>query len=319
MKISKRLNVDELSDAELVTHHNQHGGFLTALIVQAIGNAMCQPDVPLVLSFGHPIEPRRLMTIIRSRLRIMHIDHVGCKVVDTQVVLEYKPWRDEFLKPEDAPQVKSVFQVRGEPWSEKAIRPLVMFDEMHKFDNNNAAVAAIAYAIGDDECHTFLQLWSDGEFQTLRDEWDNVPNEVFIGADPLFNAAQYAKDDAVKGEYDLSHPSDPLKLECLTTDGLCIEFQNDDETDLLSIEIAPKDSTECALAGVFIVEADELKLRHYLNRRAGVDSKDSTGQTIVEDFTHSCYQCEKGTNWLAPDSRCGDCTRYTPKEIRGDV
>lgn len=31
-----------------------------------------------------------------------------------------------------------------------------------------------------------------------------------------------------------------------------------------------------------------------------------------------CYQCDKETNWLAPDSRCGDCTRWTPEEIRGE-
>lgn len=31
-----------------------------------------------------------------------------------------------------------------------------------------------------------------------------------------------------------------------------------------------------------------------------------------------CYQCEEQTEWLAPDSRCGKCTRYTPEEIRGE-
>ncbi len=38
-----------------------------------------------------------------------------------------------------------------------------------------------------------------------------------------------------------------------------------------------------------------------------------------DQFDYNCYQCDKPTNWLAPDSRCGDCTRYTPEEIRGDV
>jgi hypothetical protein len=32
-----------------------------------------------------------------------------------------------------------------------------------------------------------------------------------------------------------------------------------------------------------------------------------------------CYQCDVETTWLAPDSRCGSCTRHTPDEIRGDV
>lgn len=31
-----------------------------------------------------------------------------------------------------------------------------------------------------------------------------------------------------------------------------------------------------------------------------------------------CYECGEPTTWLAPDSRCGDCTRFTPAEIRGD-
>ncbi len=31
-----------------------------------------------------------------------------------------------------------------------------------------------------------------------------------------------------------------------------------------------------------------------------------------------CYQCEKETKWLAPDGRCGGCTRYTPEEIQGE-
>lgn len=34
--------------------------------------------------------------------------------------------------------------------------------------------------------------------------------------------------------------------------------------------------------------------------------------------TFSCYQCEEEVEWLAPDSRCGDCTGYTPEEIRGE-
>lgn len=31
----------------------------------------------------------------------------------------------------------------------------------------------------------------------------------------------------------------------------------------------------------------------------------------------TCYQCGKTVTWLAPDSRCGDCTRLTPDEVRG--
>lgn len=30
-----------------------------------------------------------------------------------------------------------------------------------------------------------------------------------------------------------------------------------------------------------------------------------------------CYQCGKEVQWLAPDSRCGDCTRLTPEQVQG--
>lgn len=30
----------------------------------------------------------------------------------------------------------------------------------------------------------------------------------------------------------------------------------------------------------------------------------------------TCYQCDKETTWLAPDSRCGECTHLTAEEIR---
>ena len=32
----------------------------------------------------------------------------------------------------------------------------------------------------------------------------------------------------------------------------------------------------------------------------------------------TCYQCDAETTWLAPDSRCGKCTQFTPEEIRGE-
>lgn len=33
----------------------------------------------------------------------------------------------------------------------------------------------------------------------------------------------------------------------------------------------------------------------------------------------TCYQCGKPSTWLAADSRCPDCTRLTPEEVRGEV
>lgn len=31
----------------------------------------------------------------------------------------------------------------------------------------------------------------------------------------------------------------------------------------------------------------------------------------------TCYECGKPAMWLAPDSRCSDCTRLTPDQVRG--
>jgi hypothetical protein len=28
-----------------------------------------------------------------------------------------------------------------------------------------------------------------------------------------------------------------------------------------------------------------------------------------------CYQCDALVGWLAPDSRCSRCTRFTPEEL----
>ena len=31
-----------------------------------------------------------------------------------------------------------------------------------------------------------------------------------------------------------------------------------------------------------------------------------------------CYQCGKQVTYLFDDARCGDCTRLTPEEVRGE-
>lgn len=48
------------------------------------------------------------------------------------------------------------------------------------------ASAAIEYALNDDSPMEFLRCWLEGDFEALRTEWHNVPDEVFVGADPLF-------------------------------------------------------------------------------------------------------------------------------------
>jgi hypothetical protein len=53
--------------------------------------------------------------------------------------------------------------------------------------SNNAAVAAIEYALatGTEERIEFLRCWNEGDFDAIRNEWPDAPEEVFIGADPL--------------------------------------------------------------------------------------------------------------------------------------
>lgn len=74
--------------------------------------------------------------------------------------------------------------------------------EWTKGDQPNPAAAAIAYALDggnhDYDSETmlnFLENWNEGEFDVLRDNWDNIPDEVFIGADPQF------KPSSIKSEY----------------------------------------------------------------------------------------------------------------------
>lgn len=51
--------------------------------------------------------------------------------------------------------------------------------------NQNAAVAAIQFALETDDGLTFLRLWNYGEFDKTRRDWPDAPEDVYIGADPL--------------------------------------------------------------------------------------------------------------------------------------
>lgn len=53
-------------------------------------------------------------------------------------------------------------------------------------NENNAAVAAIQFALKDDDGLAFLQCWNEGDFQSIRKEWPDAPESVFAGADPLY-------------------------------------------------------------------------------------------------------------------------------------
>ena len=50
-------------------------------------------------------------------------------------------------------------------------------------EEHSPGVAAIAYALEADDGLQFLQLWYEGEFNTIREEWPDCPQECFIGAE----------------------------------------------------------------------------------------------------------------------------------------
>jgi hypothetical protein len=56
--------------------------------------------------------------------------------------------------------------------------------ELDEF-NGDAAVAAIKFALNNDDGMGFLQYWNQGDFDVCRSEWPEAPDEVYIGADPL--------------------------------------------------------------------------------------------------------------------------------------
>ena len=53
-----------------------------------------------------------------------------------------------------------------------------------KSSMNNPAAVAIEYALTDSEGMEFLRCWNEGDFDSIRREWGDVPEEVFINADP---------------------------------------------------------------------------------------------------------------------------------------
>ncbi len=53
-------------------------------------------------------------------------------------------------------------------------------------DPSTAAIAfALENATSDHDGMEFLRCWNEGAFDTIRDQWPEAPEEVFIGADPL--------------------------------------------------------------------------------------------------------------------------------------
>lgn len=62
----------------------------------------------------------------------------------------------------------------------------------------DATVAAIEFALRTDEGLEFLRCWMHGNFEAIRKEWSDAPEDVFVGADPL-------------------HPETKIGMECGTS------------------------------------------------------------------------------------------------------
>ena len=92
--------------------------------------------------------------------------------------------------PVDIANYAAMLHARGE----RATVPVSTWEE-RKLGHDPAASsnAAIKFALKNDDCEglTFLRVWSEGNFAAIREEWDNVPEEVFIGADPLHPLTKY--------------------------------------------------------------------------------------------------------------------------------
>ncbi len=52
----------------------------------------------------------------------------------------------------------------------------------------DAAIAAIQFAIDGDDGLTWLRLWNYGDFDACRAEWPEAPEAAYIGADPRTGA-----------------------------------------------------------------------------------------------------------------------------------
>lgn len=131
-----------------------------------------------------------------------YIHDVFHAVLNMEVEYEPVPWKVEKEEPvamglvEDPyphghPLHKAVFQAlssyRGDATFEDGVRGLIEELEEDR-EGRESALAAIKYALE----HTlespmeFLRCWNEGDFEAIRREWPNVPDVVFIGADPLF-------------------------------------------------------------------------------------------------------------------------------------
>lgn len=80
---------------------------------------------------------------------------------------------------------------------------------------NDAAVAAIQFALEADEGWIFLRRWSQGDFDICRRDWPEAPEVVHIGADPLYKKAAPAQSDIVLCNACVTERGCTTRNECL--------------------------------------------------------------------------------------------------------
>lgn len=87
---------------------------------------------------------------------------------------------------------------------------------------NNPATAAIKYVLEDDELSrddvfVFLDMWFHGDFEAIREEFPEAPEEVFIGADSTHPGTIKENERAAKDKKDLQADGRLLR----TLAGMC--------------------------------------------------------------------------------------------------
>lgn len=104
---------------------------------------------------------------------------------------------------------------------------------------NDSACEAIKYVLAN-SCESpmeFLRCWTYGDFDAIRQEWENVPDSVFIGADqfhPLTKEPERFTCKGKGGEYELIGESTGAG----NSSGLTVLVYRDTETGCLFHRVA---------------------------------------------------------------------------------
>jgi hypothetical protein len=106
--------------------------------------------------------------------------------------------------------------------------------EAQSRDGSIAPVAAIKFSLKTDCGDQFLRCWVEGSFDAIRSEWPEVPEAVFIGADPLHPNTQQtstASLDAAIAEAIADEKRNPWKQAIINELAVSYVLHTDHETD----------------------------------------------------------------------------------------